>query len=100
MVSITLAQLWLGLAACHYFANQKANVTFIFLNERKETFKYKWHQIQSNRGSSIWVQQEEVVRELAFYFMCLTQEGKKNHHPLLSPQTNLQQRALTDLLLR
>lgn len=67
MVSITLAQLWLGLAACHYFANQKADVTFIFLNERKKTFKYKWHQIQSNRGSSILVQQEEVVRELAFY---------------------------------
>lgn len=40
VVSITSAQLWLGLAACHYFANQKADVTFIFLNERK-TFKYK-----------------------------------------------------------
>lgn len=30
VVSITLAQLWLGLAACHYFANQKADVAFIF----------------------------------------------------------------------
>jgi len=39
VVSITLAQLWLRMAACHYFANQKADVTFIFLNESNETFK-------------------------------------------------------------
>lgn len=41
VVSITLAQLWLGLAACRYFANRTADVTCIFRNERKKTFKYK-----------------------------------------------------------
>lgn len=39
VVSITLAQLWLRMAACHYFANQKADVTFIFLNESNKTFQ-------------------------------------------------------------
>lgn len=76
VVSITLAQLWLGLAACQYFANQKADMTFIFLNERKMTFKYKWHQIWSNpwSGGKRWWGN--------WHFMCLTQEGKKPLPPL------------------
>lgn len=39
VVLITLAQLWLGLGCVSLFCkSQKADVTFIFLNERKEDF--------------------------------------------------------------
>lgn len=87
VVSITLAQLWLELAACHYFANQKADVTFIFLNERKKTFKYKWHQITSNRGSSILVQWEEVVGIGILFYVPDTGGEKKTPPPPNKPIT-------------